>query len=160
MDARIPRSVVDNVDEFDRLQALHEAGVDYLSQDRLEELTPGMRALTVLFAVTGGIDNGGFSSLMYNSTGRWAGQAITAARLIGAHRHAEVLERFVASALRGDAEMDDDARNARLQEMDDAEAAVLEALDDEFYDLPSIEDALTVYVDSHPDEFFLDTPDA
>ncbi|HEX4733139.1 MAG TPA: DUF4375 domain-containing protein [Thermoleophilaceae bacterium] len=135
---------------------MHEAGVDYLEDDRLGELTPGMRALTVLFVVVGAIDNGGFASLMYNSSGRWIGQALDAARLVGAARHADVFERFVATALGGNAAMGDDERNRRLEAMSDQEEKALEALDESFYALPPVEDLLEAYVNAHPSEFFVD----
>jgi Domain of unknown function (DUF4375) len=117
-----------------------------------------LRALTVLFAVSGEIDNGGFAALMYNSTGRWTSEAIRAARLVESEPHAQVFERFVEMALGGDADIDDDARNARLDAMSESEEAALAALDDEFYALPSIENALSAFVDAHPDEFFSDAP--
>jgi hypothetical protein len=46
-------------DELDRLQALHESAVECLD-GRQDELTRGMRALTVLFAFVGDVENGGF----------------------------------------------------------------------------------------------------
>ena len=155
-DARLTLSAANDLDDFGRLQALHEAAVGPMFDGRLDELTPGMRALTVLFAVSGEIDNGGFAALMYNSTGRWTSEAIRAARLVGSEPHAQVFERFVEAALDGDAEMDDDARNARLEAMSDSEETALEALDDEFYALPSIERPLSAYVDAHLDQFFSD----
>lgn len=157
-DVRLTLSAVNDLDGFGRLQALHEAAVGHLSDGRLGELTQGMRALTVLFAVTGEIDNGGFAALMYNSTGRWTSEAIRAGRLVGSEPHAQVFERFVEMALEGDAEMDDDARNARLEAMSDSEETALEALNDEFYALPSIERALSAYVEARPDQFFSDVP--
>ena len=156
MDPRLPRSAVVGLDDFGRLQALHEAAVGYLSADRLDELTPGMRALTVLFAVAGEIDNGGFAALMYNDTGGWTAEAIAAARLVGAEDHAKVLEEFVTSILGGDPAMSHAGRNARLEGLSDVEEAALLSLDDDFYALPPIDSALSAYVGSHADEFFSD----
>ena len=124
-DIRLRVSAVKDLDDLGRLLSLPEAAVGHLWEGRLGELTPGTRALTVLFAVTGEIDNGGFAALMYNSTGRWASEAIRAARLVGSERHAHVLERFVEIALEGDAKMDDEARNARLEAMSDSEGRLL-----------------------------------
>jgi hypothetical protein len=115
-----------------------------------------MRALTVLFVVVGAVDNGGFASLMYNSSGRWIGEAVAAARLVGAARHADVFERFVTTALGGDAEMSDDERDRRLEAMSDEDKRALEALDESFYALPPVEDLLDAYVNAHPREFFVD----
>ena len=156
VDARLPRTAVEGLDEFDRLQVLHEAAVGYLSEDRLDELTPGMRALTVLFVVVGGIDNGGFASLMYNETGRWTSEGIAAARLVGADGHAQLMETFVNTALGGEAAMSDADRDARLEAMADDEEAALNALDDDFYALPAIDSFLNAYVEAHADEFFSD----
>ena len=49
--------------------------------------------------------------------------------------------------------MDDEAREARLEQMSDDEIA---ALDEAFYALPSIEPLLSAYVDGHPHDFFRD----
>ena len=149
---RISRSEVQGADEFDRLQTLHESAASCLD-GRLGELPPGLRALTVLFAYVGEVDNGGFAAWMYNSTGRLTGEAIAAAKLIGAVAHAGVIERFASVALENDLAMDDEARESRLEQMSDDEIA---ALDEEFYALPSIEPLLSAYVDGHPGEFFTD----
>jgi hypothetical protein len=90
---------------------------------------------------------------VYNSTGRLAGEAIAAARLVRAVAHAGVIERFASVALEDGLAMDDEAREARLEQMSDDEIAVL---DEAFYALPSIEPLLSAYVDEHPDEFFTD----
>ena len=155
-DHRIPSSAVEGLDAFDTLQTLHEAAVERLFDGRLGELTPGMRALTVLFAVCGEVGNGGFAACMYNSAGDWTGEAITAARLVGADEHAAVLEEFARVGLGGDLTMSWDARNARLEAMSDEEAEVFEALDDRFFALPEIESFLTPYVERRPEEFFSD----
>ena len=63
-DHRISRSKVQGADEFDRLQTLHESAASCLD-GRLGELPPGLRALTVLFAFVGEVDNGGFAACMY-----------------------------------------------------------------------------------------------
>ena len=155
-DHRIAHDDIEGTDEFDRLQALHEAGVGSLIDDQLDELTPGMRALTVLFAFVGDVENGGFEAPMYNQSGRWTGEAIDAAHRVGADEHAEVFEAFADIALRGDLAMGDEAREERLEAMTDEEAEALEALGDRFSELPSLEPVLNAYVDAHPEEFFRD----
>jgi hypothetical protein len=149
-------SAVQGRDDFERLHALHEAAVGFLDQDRLDELTPGMRALTVLFVVVGTIDNGGFAACMYNSSGSWTGDAIEAARLVGATGHAVLLERFAETALGGDARMSDEARNERLEAMGEAADDVFEQLDEAFYALPEIDGFLTAHVEANPEQFFRD----
>jgi hypothetical protein len=149
-------SAVEGLDDFERLQALHEAAVGCLEEDRLDELTPGMRALTVLFVVVGTIDNGGFAACMYNGSGRWTADAIEAARLVGATDHAVVMERFAATALDGDAHMSDEARNQRLEAMGEAAEDVFEQLDEAFFALPQIDEFLTAHVEAHPKQFFSD----
>jgi hypothetical protein len=147
---------MEGADAFGRLHAVHEAAVDHLEDDRVDELTPGMRAVTILFVVVGDIDNGGFASLMYNSSGRWVGHAVDAARLVGAARHADLFEQFVATALGGDAGMSDEERNRRLEAMSKEDEKALEALDTAFYALPPVDDLLDAYVNTHPREFFVD----
>ena len=156
IDRRLPIAEVQGLDEFGRLQALHEAAVECLFAGQLDSLTPGMRAVTVLLAVVGDIDNGGFEACMYNMSGDWIDEAIAAARLIGAEAHAALFDRFVDVALGGDGALTPEQRAERLQEMTEGEAAALERLDDEFYALPPIEQALTKYVDEHLSEFVRD----
>jgi hypothetical protein len=155
MDHRVDRAAVDGLETFDRLQRLHDAACPCI-ESRLDELSAGMRALTVLFAFVGGVDNGGFSSAMYNSTGDLAAEAIAAADVMGATAHAAVFREFVEIGLGGDLTLDLNARNARLEAMSDAEAEALEKLDETFYALPSIDAYLDTYVDRNPGEFFRD----
>lgn len=154
-DHRVTRASVAGLSGFDLLQAFHEAAVEEID-DHLDELTPGMRALTVLFAFVGDVDNGGFGGAMGNSTADLTAEAIAAADHVGATQHAAAFRRFVEIGLNGDANMDWDAREARLEDMTDAEADRLEALSDEFYELPEIDEALEAYVDQHPEDFFRD----
>lgn len=84
------------------------------------------------------------------------GEAIEAARLVGADAHAAILEEFARVGLGGDLGMSGDAREARLEAMSDEEEAALEALDDRFFDLPEIESFLTPYTERRPAEFFSD----
>jgi hypothetical protein len=154
MDRRLPLRELQDLNEFGRLQALHEAAVECLFVGELDTLTPGMRALAVLFAVVGDIDNGGFEACMYGVSGDWIGEAIVAARLVGADAHGAALSRFVDVALGGDGAADE--REERLEAMSEGEAAALERLDDEFYALPPIDQALTKYVDDHLSEFVRD----
>jgi hypothetical protein len=156
MDRRLPLRELQDLNEFGRLQALHEAAVECLFVGELDTLTPGMRALAVLFAVVGDIDNGGFEACMYGVSGDWIGEAIVAARLVGADAHAAVLSRFVDVALGGDGTLTAEERAERLEAMSEGEAAALERLDDEFYALPPIDQALTKYVDDHLSEFVRD----
>ena len=90
---------------------------------------------------------------MYNSTGDLTTEAIAAAKLVGADRHAEVFERFLQDAMLGDPSMSWEAREQRLESMSDA---ALERLDEQFFALPSIDTFLQDYVEQHPDEFFRD----
>ena len=153
IDRRLSLDAVEGLDEFGRLQALHEAAVDALFAGELDTLTPGMRALTVLFAVVGDIDNGGFEACMYNASGDWIGEAVVSARLIGAEAHAALLDRFIDVTLGGDRTLGAQERAERPDAMTEGEAALLERLDDEFHALPPIDQALSKYVDDHLNEF-------
>ena len=113
-----------------------------------------MRALTVLFAFVGDVDNGGFFAAMENSTGDLTAEAIAAAELVGATQHAASFRQFASIGLGDDLTLDRDARHARVEAMSDAEATALEALDELFYALPSIDGYLASYVALHPGEFF------
>jgi Domain of unknown function (DUF4375) len=155
-DHRISRGAVRGDDEFDLLQALHEAAFECLYDGRPDELTPGMRAVTVLFTLTGDVENGGFSAALYNGSARWTADAIEAAKLVGADGHAEVLERFTRLALAGATDLSQEALNDRLEAMDEREEAALEELDNAFFALPSIEGPLGGHVRAHPEQYFRD----
>jgi Domain of unknown function (DUF4375) len=155
-DHRIHRGAVGSDDEFDLLQALHEAAFDCLDAGRPDELTPGMRAVTVLFTVIGDVENGGFAAALYNGSARWTAAAIDGARLVGADDHADVLERFAQLALAGADDLSAEALDDRLEAMDDEQQAALEELDDAFFALPSIEGPLGRHVREHPEQYFRD----
>jgi hypothetical protein len=127
-----------------------------LVDGRLDELTAGMRSLTVLFAFVGEVDNGGFEACMYNSTGDFTADAIAAAEQVGLSGHAAIFRRFVDVGLGGRTNLTHEQREARLEAMTDEEESALEELGDEFGELPSIEPALHRYIERHPDEFFTD----
>jgi uncharacterized protein DUF4375 len=154
VDHRISRSSVHGADRFERLQALHEAGLRTGRQ--IVGLTPGMRAVTATFAFVRTLQNGGLVACMQGDAGDFTAEAISAAKLIGADGHAAVIEEFVRLALLGDPSMDGDARERRADEMTDEEHAELERLDDAFLALPDITDLLGDYVEAHPQEFFFD----
>jgi hypothetical protein len=155
MDHRISHAEVEGLRPFDRLQRLHEAACPCL-EGRLGELTAGMRALTVLFAFVGNVDNGGFHAAMHNSVGDLTADAIDAAELIGARQHAASFREFAHIGLGDDLTLDQVARDARVDSMSEAEHDALETLDEPFYALPSINGYLTAYVELHPSQFFRD----
>src|SRR3954447_24404142 len=132
-DHRIPRANIAGPGEFDRLQAIHEAALPCLLENRLGELSPGMRAVTVLFVFAGEVDNGGFEACMYNSAGDYTAAAIEAAERVGASGHAGVFRRFSDVCLGGDLTMSQEARERRLGSLEGDWEEVLEDLDEAFF---------------------------
>jgi hypothetical protein len=80
--------------------------------------------------------------------------AIESATLIGAAGHAAVLEHFASVIDDGEHRSTQEEFNRRLEAMTDRETQQLDVLDQQFYALVSIDDYLTAYLETHPDEFF------
>jgi hypothetical protein len=140
-------------DIYDELKLPHE------SDARIEQLTPGQRALYLLHWVQSEIRNGGFEQLVYNTTGRFAAEAPTAARLIGAHEYAAIFDRF--NALFPDSVVPEGQgrRRAALREVTAREADEIQSVEDQFFRLLRDSDIYHLmgdYVAAHPNEFLVD----
>jgi uncharacterized protein DUF4375 len=141
--------------------AFDELRTPYEPDQRLDELTPGQRALYALHWARSEIGNGGFHQFFYNSTGMLANEALRAAELIGATELAELF-REVRRLLFGDTFPEDQERRIGVLEGLSNEALErLEELTGRFYDLMGSTDESTLavfcaeYVEAHPREFFL-----
>jgi Domain of unknown function (DUF4375) len=166
VDFRIRRA--DLTDPQDREQvwwdviapAFDELRTPYEPDPRLDELTPGQRALYALHWARSEIGNGGLHQYLYNSTGMLANEALRGAELIGAAEFGEIFQE--ARTLFGDTFPEDQSRRIDLLEGHSDEALErLEKLTDRFYDLMGSTDESTLavscadYVEAHPHEFFL-----
>jgi Domain of unknown function (DUF4375) len=140
--------------------AFDELRTPYEPDPRLDDLTPGQRALYALYWARSEIDNGGFHQYLYNPTGRLANEALRGAELIGATEFA-TLFREVRTLLFGDTfPQDQGRRTVVLEGLSEEALERLEVLTGRFYDLmgSTDESRLSVYcaeyVEAHPQEFF------
>jgi len=167
VDFRIRRA--DLTDPQDREQvwwdvtapAFVELRTPYEPDPRLDELTPGQRALYALHWARSEIGNGGFHQYLYNPTGMLANEALRGAELIGSVEIAEVF-RQVRALLFGNTFVENqDRRIDALASLSDEALARLENLTGRFYELlgsgdeSSLAGHCAAYVAAHPDEFFL-----
>ncbi|HEY3241945.1 MAG TPA: DMP19 family protein [Phycisphaerae bacterium] len=117
--------------------------------------SPGKRMVYATSALEGEVNNGGFLQFFWNTRGECSQMALEGLKLIGAERHADLLQRAIVIY----------EQDKRLQRRSgdklDAEAfsnaerdSRLNPLDDEFYNLTEQLAPLRVkYIRSHLDEF-------
>ena len=151
--APLPRAV----DElFRRFEAINERPGFYDDVNRsLAELRPGDRALYVLWAVDGEINNGGFSQYLSNSTAELHDEAVASAEGIGAKKTAALLRRLPRVLGVARVSADRDERQRLLDGLTDEQLAELRRLDEEWYAGISaeIEAGLVEYLRAHPEAF-------
>jgi hypothetical protein len=166
-DFRIPRSALAKPEDAERVMwdviapMYDELETPYDPDPRLEEATPGQRALYALHWTRSEVENGGFHQFFYNSTGMLGAEALAGAERIGAADFAAVIREAFSIFPDGPIE-DNVSRQDYMGELGDEHIATLEKLDDRFYALMGHEDESTLarkcaaYVESHPEEFFTD----
>jgi hypothetical protein len=116
-------------------------------------LDPEQYAVYALFAIDTDVEDGGLAEVYSNSSGVYAEDGVKLLGRIGASDHAVVLEqanRVVAPD--GRVPRDRDARQRRLDGLDDARFAQLE---DRWDSLPPLEDIVARYIRAHPHAFFV-----
>ena len=132
-----------------------ERGDMHLGKDPLEvqeiltKLTTGERAIHAVMRCCGEIKNGGFWQFFGNSTGILTYEAIRGFQLIGAQKHAALIEkaasRFPNEKVPLDWQMRCDAMNSMIE---NGTSGRIEELDKEFYDLEA-QDPLRAYADRY-----------
>ena len=150
----LPPEVADLFRRFDAI--VEKPGFDH-EQATLAKLPQGDKALYVLWAIDGEINNGGFSQYLFNPTAELHDEAVRSANLVGATRTAALLERLPA-ALGVERISDSRAERQRLLDrLTDEQESALNGLDDEWYDGISaeIEASLIAFVRTHPQAFSL-----
>ncbi len=128
---------------------------------RLEQLTPGQRAVYSLTWTEREVCNGGFHQYFWNPTGGLARVAVEGARLLGIDRYADLIVRAAEIGLGTTEPLSWSARRERLDRLSSAAEGELDALGDEFYDLLEqvpLYDAFCRFIDAEPGQFLLDAP--
>ncbi len=141
----------------------NELATPYAPDERLDELTPGQRALYALHWVRAEVCNGGFDQCFSNSTGYLMPEAIDGARRLGSSEWSELLT-DAAAVLGNPFPPGRDERNERLDALLSAQELVLEECDSRMYDLDAepatnLDTLIARYVTQHPDEFYIAAPD-
>ncbi len=161
-DFRIPRATTHGMSDEELFWAVIEPiWPDADVEDelkRIEQGTPGQRALyaTTLFARE--VDNGGLAQFFGNSSGMYAKYVEAGLRLLGAH---DTLDTFL-EALRvfpdGDVPVDWETRRKMIDDSLSSNRKIFDLLDEQLYQGSSVEERLypyfRTYVDAHPAEFF------
>lgn len=138
-----------------------ELETPYDPDPRLEEATPGQRALYALHWTRSEVENGGFHQFFYNPTGMLGDEALAGAERIGAAEIAVVIRE--ALSIFPDGLIEDNVRRQDyMEDLSKKQVATLGKLDDRFYALMGPGDQSTLarqcaaYVERHPEEFFTD----
>lgn len=166
-DFRVPAPPRDTADDdlvWLAIERIFDAlATPYEPDPRLHRLTPGQRAVYALDWIRKEVGNGGFDQLLENSTGSLLPEAIEGADRIGADDYAALLRRAAAIFPNGDVPRDHEERADFLDRDPDRHAEVLDALDDEFFDLidnptRNLTSLLAVFIAANDNDFFLDGP--
>jgi Domain of unknown function (DUF4375) len=167
MTFRIPRWAVAELDgersdlHWPVLQPMwHQLRTPYEPDPRLQEATPGQRALYALYWLASETSNGGLHQYFWNPAGMLADEAIQGARRLGLNQYADVLAEAIATVFDGvGVPQDQQARQRALDELAADRYRHLDALDHRLSGLlvdQPLAAALDQYVHDHPSEFFLD----
>ena len=140
-----------------------ELDTPYRPDRRLDDLTPGQRAIYALTWIRSEVQNGGFDQCFYNPTGFLLPEAVEGADLLGLPEWSQLL-REAAAALETPFPRSRDRRQERLSEMPTSERDALAAFDDRLFELDddpatSLDLASRRYIDAHPEEFFAENED-
>mgnify|MGYP000957079135 CR=1 FL=1 len=125
----------------------------------MSELSKGQRGLIAIDWCQKEIRNGGFEQLFSNSTGNLVPWALEGFKIIGAHKHGEIVAE--AAALLGhEYPRSAAARKRAILGLSEDQKATVSNLDDAFLVLVIEEEAAfeqcrAAYVRSHPQEFVL-----
>lgn len=128
---------------------------------RLEQLTPGQRAVYSLTWTEREVCNGGFHQYFSNPTGGLSPAAVEGARLLGIDRYADLIVRAAEIGLGTTESLSWRARRERLDRLSPAAGEELDSLGDEFDDLLEqvpLYDVFCRFIDTESDHFFLDAP--
>lgn len=145
-------------------QVIEEIWMDPADVDdkiRLEQLTPGQRAVYALTWTEREVCNGGFHQYFWNPTGGLARAAADGAMLLGIDPYGELIDRAAEVGLGTTERLHQSARQERLDRLTPSAEEDLDGLGDQFYDLLEelpLYDAFCRYIDAEPAQFFREEP--
>ena len=113
-------------------------------------LSPSERVFRSVWELEAQVNNGGFEQYFWNSSGRLAAHVPEALRAIGASHMAAIVDEAIAAVGADLPLMDDEQRQARVNDLAPAVRERLETLDQRFFSYPDkLTELLYAYVCSH-----------
>ena len=143
-------------DDTDFAIALHSALCDWTDYgESLDVLSPEAQRFYLCYSLDAEVNNGGFSSFIYNSTGQWGPETIEALETVGAPQTAELLRQVIALLVCDEYPRDVIERNEILDLSSDAFDRSIDELDNAFFASPDgvLTDLYVTYARDHRDCF-------
>ena len=131
-------AIADDEVQFAILDYVHAKMADHSDKEAefLATLPPGVRALYVVSGVEDEVNNGGFNQYYWNSTGKFADQAVAAFEYFSARAHAELMREANRIHAAEQAEIEKFKQQGTLQAFSDSyKVSKLGPLDERFYKL-------------------------
>lgn len=141
-------------ERLDYLLRLSQSVFSRFSKSGFDKLTRAEQRFFCLWSLQGEVENGGFDQYLFNSSGDYTGETISALEDIQLNEVADIVRR--ASLLLGDrgAEKDRLKRQKQLDALSDTDSATLRSLDKKFYEKSElIEEAMYKLAVEHEGEF-------
>src|SRR6185503_1769996 len=125
----------------------------------IRTLPPGVRAIYATWLVDAEVNNGGFNQYFFNSSGRYAGEALAGYELFGAEEYVAVMRSAIATFEVDRERLEPFYRAHTLESFSESyEHTDLREVDQRYYALGDrIYHASAVFVQEHP-EAFADKP--
>ena len=143
-------------DDTDFAIALSSALCDWTDYgESLDGLSPEAQSFYLCYSLDAEVNNGGFSSFIYNSTGQWGPETIEALETVGAPQTAELLRQVIALLVCDEYPRDIIERNEILNLSSDAFDRSIDELDNAFFASPDgvLQDLYVTYARDHRDCF-------
>src|SRR6185436_3371260 len=140
-------AIADDQVEYAILDYVHAKMEGHYDQETefLATLPPGIRALYVTSGVEDEVNNGGFNQYYWNSTGKFANEAVAAFEFFSAQKHAELMRKTNRIHATEQAEIEKFKEQGTLQAFSDSyKVSKLGPLDERFYSIDENLSALRV----------------
>lgn len=139
-----------NTHRIDSILCAFEWGIQAKSKPEGEvALTDEERLVLAVMALTREVNNGGYNQFFVNSSRRFAPTIVDSLRQIGCVTCADITEKAIQAA------KFDVASPDSILEEDDARDAILDACDQDFYQLTDIDDKLFAFVEANQNQIQL-----
>jgi len=138
-------SIADDQVEYAILDYVYARMKGHEEAEVLATMPAGIRALYVTSGVEDEVNNGGFNQYYWNSTGKFADQAVAAFEFFGAHQYAELMREANRIHAAEAAEIEKFKEQGTLQAFSDSyKVSKLGPLDERFYKIEENLSALRV----------------